>query len=218
MLRSFSLLYILIDHIPKNSIGMSLVKVCTKIHKQFGRIAYKFLAIKPLSSIRSSAEHFWLHLPTSTPFYNLLHMRKPMNDCFYIHEMHLQFTVKRTHINLQMLCETCSWICWCCLVFLYYCICRNALAEPFWDCAILHMKMLFISVGSSLLKIGGRVIVSGLLKSLPIPNVQMTSFLLSDGSVTPTTCMNAHHYSHLRTRTTRFKNSPIPHFINLLNK
>ena len=29
---------------------------------------------------------------------------------------------------------------------------------------------------------------------------------------------NAHHYSHLRTRTTRFKNSPIPHFINLLNK
>ena len=29
---------------------------------------------------------------------------------------------------------------------------------------------------------------------------------------------NAHHYSHLRTRTSRFKNSPIPYFISLLNK
>ena len=67
--------------------------------------------------------------------------------------------------------------------------CKNARAQPSYDSATLHMRLLWRPVGLSFLLRGGKVIVVGLPKGSPILNVQITSSLLPDWSLTPTTCV-----------------------------
>ena len=69
----------------------------------------------------------------------------------------------------------------------FWSTCKNARAEPFLGQRYTIHAELWRPVGLSLLLIGGKIIVVGLPKDLPIVNLLMISSLLPDWSLTPAT-------------------------------